>query len=293
MAAREDQPQPVVDDRAHPVGSVQGRVGVDRRQLLLDRDFTAEQLLLLGQHLAAPQPVDRPVPGGRRDPGAGVVRHAALRPRLERRDEGILDGLLGEVEVAEDPDQRRDGPALLLTEQAVDDGPGRIGRGQRGGSASSSGRDRRSAGRADRGRADRVVAHRARCELQDRPDLDRAVPGARDPGGDRDRRVEVGRVDQVEAAEGLLRLRERTVGREDVAVADPDGRRGRRRMECLAGLVLAARLDVAGERVVAPWSGRPRRPRAAARPALPCRSGAGNACGASSGKTGSLGRAPD
>ena len=43
------------------------------------------------------------------------------RPHLERRDERLLDGLLGEVEVAEDADERRDRPARFLAEQAVDD----------------------------------------------------------------------------------------------------------------------------------------------------------------------------
>ena len=59
--------------------------------------------------------------GRRRDPGPGVVRHAALRPDLERRDERLLDRLLGEVEVAKDADERRDRPARFLAEQAIDE----------------------------------------------------------------------------------------------------------------------------------------------------------------------------
>ena len=50
----------------------------------------------------------------------GIGRDAALRPRLERADERVLDRLLGEVEVARHPDQRRDRPALLLAEQPID-----------------------------------------------------------------------------------------------------------------------------------------------------------------------------
>ena len=46
---------------------------------------------------------------------------AAVRPRLQRSDERLLDGFLGEIEVAEDPDQGRDRSSLLLAEQAVDD----------------------------------------------------------------------------------------------------------------------------------------------------------------------------
>ena len=51
----------------------------------------------------------------------GLAGHAPLRPDLESRDERVLDRLLGEVEVAEDADERRDRPPLLLAEQAVDD----------------------------------------------------------------------------------------------------------------------------------------------------------------------------
>ena len=74
-----------------------------------------------------PEPIDRPVAGGRRDPGARVVRDAPGRPRLEGRDEGLLDGFLGKVEVTEDADQGGHRPPLLLAEQAVDDGVGVLG----------------------------------------------------------------------------------------------------------------------------------------------------------------------
>ena len=50
-----------------------------------------------------------------------MVRDTARRPRLEGGDERVLDGLFGEVEVAEDADERRDRPSLLVAEQAVDD----------------------------------------------------------------------------------------------------------------------------------------------------------------------------
>ena len=62
----------------------------------------------------APDPVDRAVAGRRDDPPGRVRRHAALRPALERDGEGVLDRLLGEVDVAEEADQGGDGaPALL------------------------------------------------------------------------------------------------------------------------------------------------------------------------------------
>ena len=76
---------------------------------------------LLHEAPAAAQPIDRAVARGGRDPGPGVRGDAALRPRLQGGDERLLDGLLGEVEVAEDPDQGRDRSPLLLAEQAIDD----------------------------------------------------------------------------------------------------------------------------------------------------------------------------
>lgn len=69
----------------------------------------------------APEAVDRPVPRGRRDPRTRVRRDAALGPGSERLGDRVLDRALREVEVAEDPDQGRDRPPLLLAEQVVDD----------------------------------------------------------------------------------------------------------------------------------------------------------------------------
>ncbi len=93
-------------------------------------DRLAPELLgLLAQARATSQSVDGPVARGRRDPRARVVGHAAVRPGLQGDDERVLDGLLGEVEVAEDADERRDGAALLGAEQSVDD---LVGGGDRG-----------------------------------------------------------------------------------------------------------------------------------------------------------------
>jgi hypothetical protein len=46
-------------------------------------------------------PVDRPVAGGRDDPAGRARRHPVGRPSLDGRGESLLDGFLGEVEVAE------------------------------------------------------------------------------------------------------------------------------------------------------------------------------------------------
>src|SRR5439155_25285334 len=67
------------------------------------------------------QTVDGLVARGGRDPGPRVVRDTVCRPALQRHGEGLLDGFLCEIEVAGDPDQRRDRPPRLLAEQAVDD----------------------------------------------------------------------------------------------------------------------------------------------------------------------------
>ncbi len=65
--------------------------------------------------------VDGPIAGRRGDPRAGLAGQPVPRPPFERRDEGVLDGLLGDVEVAGLADERRDRPSRLLAEQAVDE----------------------------------------------------------------------------------------------------------------------------------------------------------------------------
>ena len=42
---------------------------------------------------------------------------------LERNEERVLDGVLGDVEAARRPDQGRDRTSRLASERAVDDGP--------------------------------------------------------------------------------------------------------------------------------------------------------------------------
>src|SRR5919109_412358 len=111
MAAGEEQPQAIVGDRAHVISLL------DRQRLQL----TQQQLLLLAQGRLATNAVDCPVAGGGRDPGARVVGYPLRRPALEGNDEGVLNRLLRQVEVAENPDQGRDRPPGLVPEQAVDD----------------------------------------------------------------------------------------------------------------------------------------------------------------------------
>jgi hypothetical protein len=54
---------------------------------------------------AAAKGVDGLEAADRDEPGAGVVRHPALGPLLQRRREGVVQRVLGEVEVAQQADQ--------------------------------------------------------------------------------------------------------------------------------------------------------------------------------------------
>ena len=119
VAAREDQPQPVVGDRAH----------VARRW-----PASAPRAPPVSQLLARAAAPSRRAGGARRSRSIARFRAVVViqapglsgtprdGPALEGDDERLLDRLLGEVEVAEDADQRCDRPALLLAEDAVDDG---------------------------------------------------------------------------------------------------------------------------------------------------------------------------
>jgi hypothetical protein len=102
MAAREDQAEPFVGNPVHVVLLV-------RRRLQ-----PGEQLALARQRLLAPQPVDRAVARRRDDPRARIGRDAVTRPALERCREGLLNRVLGEVEVAEDAGQDGDRAAPLV-----------------------------------------------------------------------------------------------------------------------------------------------------------------------------------
>jgi len=67
-------------------------------------------LELLATDAGAAQPIDRPAPRRGGNPRSRVGRQAIARPVLERGDEGVLDRFLGQVEVADSPDQAGDDP---------------------------------------------------------------------------------------------------------------------------------------------------------------------------------------
>jgi hypothetical protein len=115
MAAGEDEPQSVID--AVRCGHLI-LLGPARRRV--DLRLPAELRGLVGEPPVAADPVDRPIASRGRDPRPRVPRHALCRPHFERPGEGVLNGLLGEIEVTQHPDEGRDRPPRFLAEQAVD-----------------------------------------------------------------------------------------------------------------------------------------------------------------------------
>ena len=106
MATGEDQAQALVGNRLGllELGGIKSR----------------EQLRLAPERLLAPDPVDRAVARGRQEPGAGVRRGALARPAVESRREGLLNRVLGQVDVAEDAGEDREGAPPLLPENGLD-----------------------------------------------------------------------------------------------------------------------------------------------------------------------------
>ena len=103
MAAGEDQLEPLVLDH--------------RVVKLVHRHFGHLQLPgLFGQRPLASDPVDRPVARGDCQPRAGVGRDSVAGPALRGDRERLLGGLLGEIEIAEETDQRGKHPPPLFAE---------------------------------------------------------------------------------------------------------------------------------------------------------------------------------
>jgi hypothetical protein len=108
MTAGEDELQALVAD------------GHGLFDLVLDGLRRIEQPRLGGERALSPDAVDRAIAGGRDEPGDGVVGSAVARPALGGDGEGVLGGLLGEVEVAEEADQGGQHTAPLVAEDVVD-----------------------------------------------------------------------------------------------------------------------------------------------------------------------------
>src|SRR5204862_239409 len=75
-----------------------------------------EQAGLRGQRAIAANAIDRSVPGRRQEPGALVGGLTVARPALRGDGEGLLSGFLGEVEVAEEADERSEDAAPVVAE---------------------------------------------------------------------------------------------------------------------------------------------------------------------------------
>ena len=107
VAAGEDQLEPLVGKGA----VIHGVLGGERE---------VEQPGLGGEHALAPDAVERAVAPDRDQPGRGARRHAVARPALGSAREGLLRGVLGEVEVAEEADQGGEDATPVLAEAVLD-----------------------------------------------------------------------------------------------------------------------------------------------------------------------------
>jgi hypothetical protein len=106
VTAGEDQLQPLVRECRLLHGVPRGRV------LLGVGDL--EQARLRRQGAIAPDAVDRAAASRRDQPPCRARRRTFSGPALGRDREGLLRGLLGEVEVAEEADERsEDAPPVL------------------------------------------------------------------------------------------------------------------------------------------------------------------------------------
>ena len=151
-------------------------------------------LLLVVALVLAPDPVDGLAVGGGGQPGAGVGGYAVGRPPLDGGRERLGRRLLGDVEVTETPGQGGDHPGPLLV----------VGLGDRLPDVDHAHRNGRTS------------IFRLQC--------------LRPLGGELERHVEVGGLDDPEAGEILLRLQEGPVGEHRLlaSVVDDGGRAGRR-----------------------------------------------------------------
>jgi len=108
VAAGEDELKALVGDRRVAHGVLHGVRNLEQPGLLRERAI-------------APDTVDRPIPRGGDEPRARVVGPAVARPPLGGRRERLLDGFLGELEVAKEADQGREDSSPLVAEDLVED----------------------------------------------------------------------------------------------------------------------------------------------------------------------------
>ncbi len=107
MAAGEEQLEPLVGDRRVVQGVLHGLRHVEQAGLRRERAI-------------APDPVDRAVARGGHQPGARIGGRPLAGPALGGDRERLLGGLLGELEVAEEADQRREYARPLVAEDLLE-----------------------------------------------------------------------------------------------------------------------------------------------------------------------------
>ena len=193
MAADEDQPELVVLDGLVVQHLGFGGFGFKPHRQLLQRGVEAR--------LPA-DAVDRLEAAGRHQPGERIGRHAVLRPLRGGRHEGVVQRL----------------PRRARNRRAA--GSASPARGANGCGRSPPAGRRRSR-RLQRPAPVNRQCPFARARCTGRTSI---VPsrGHRDVAGQPDRLVEIARLDDDEAAQVLLGLRERPVRRRQLAVAHPD-----------------------------------------------------------------------
>jgi hypothetical protein len=118
VAAHEDELEPLVGEGGGAHVCLPVSVGVGGRG---DPLLVLEQASLGGQRPVSADAVDRPVAGGGDQPADRVGGLAVAGPALGGDGERLLRGFLGEVDIAEEADQRSEDPAPLIAEDLIED----------------------------------------------------------------------------------------------------------------------------------------------------------------------------
>jgi len=93
-----------------------------RRAVVMSQDAGLDQRLFGSQSSLAADPVDGAMTGCGDEPGRGSARHPVPRPSLSGCGKRVLRGFLGEIEVAEEADERSENAAPLVAEDPLEDG---------------------------------------------------------------------------------------------------------------------------------------------------------------------------
>lgn len=108
MATREDELEPVIAHRGLVV------------LVVLDCAHRDELLVKLATPCGSTQLIDGAIPSCGDDPACRVWRDPFRGPTLRRHHKRILNRILGEGDVAKDPNQRRNGLTVGLTKDGLD-----------------------------------------------------------------------------------------------------------------------------------------------------------------------------